>query len=124
MSDLQENEPLANEQPYPSHCATRKPQLRNHWSRPDSAPLHFGIEISDAYIGIVLVSMPTATPPMKRPMMSMTMLTEPVCKAAPRRETTDPAKMVFLRPSQSAKICTMNFALDPGTNNRGIGVVD
>jgi hypothetical protein len=65
------------------------------------------MEISEAYMGIVLVSMPTAMPPMKRPTMSMAIDVDPDCKAEPRSETTDPAKMVLLRPSISAKACKL-----------------
>ena len=54
-------------------------------------------------MGIVLVNMPTATPPMNRPMMSIGMFTAPVCSADPKRDTIEPAKMVRLRPSLFAK---------------------
>jgi hypothetical protein len=55
-------------------------------------------------MGIVDVSIPTAAPAMKRPMMIISMLTAPACRAHPRTETTAPARMVFLRPAQSAPI--------------------
>jgi hypothetical protein len=100
---IQENDPEVKEHPYPSHWATRNPQLRNHCRRPDRAPLHFGMDISEAYMGIVLVSMPTATPPMERPAMSMGMLVAPAWRADPKSETTEPEKMVILRPIMSAK---------------------
>lgn len=55
-------------------------------------------------MGIVLVSMPTATPPKNRPAISMPIVMAPHCKAEPRSETMDPAAMVFFRPNLSAKI--------------------
>jgi hypothetical protein len=61
-----------------------------------------GVEISEAYIGIVLVSMPTAMPPMNRPTMSMAIDVDPACRDEPRSETTDPEKMVIFRPRISA----------------------
>jgi hypothetical protein len=53
-------------------------------------------------MGIVLVSMPTATPPMKRPAMSMAMDVDPACRAVPSSETRAPDKMVILRPMMLA----------------------
>jgi hypothetical protein len=97
--DLHEKLDGEKEQPYPSHWAIKKPQLRNHCSRPESVPLHLGMDSSDAYIGMVLVRMPTAMPPMKRPTISMTMVAAPHCKAEPSTDTRAPMRTVFLRPS-------------------------
>lgn len=105
--DGQENTVVENEQPYPSHWATKKPQLNIHWSRPERAPLYFASDISEAYMGTVAVSWPTATPPIKRPMINMAMFTAPACNAHPKHEITDAMNIVLRRPKEFAKSMLM-----------------
>lgn len=57
--------------------------------------------ISPAYIGTTDVSMPTATPAINRPTISIAMFTEPACRAHPKHETQPPAKTARLRPRRS-----------------------
>ena len=100
---LHANSEEEKEQPYPSHWATRKPQLNIHWSNPERVARHFGSDNSAAYIGIVAVSIPTAIPAMKRPIISIAIFTEPACNAQPRQEITEPVRIVRFRPNQSAQ---------------------
>lgn len=90
-----------NEHPYPNHCATRYPQLNIHCNKPDIIPRVEASAISPAYIGTTDVSIPTATPAMSRPTISMAMLMEPACKAHPKQETQAPANTARLRPRRS-----------------------
>lgn len=92
---------LLKEHPYPNHCATKDPQLNIHCSRPDIIPRDAASAISPAYMGTVAVSMPTATPAMNRPMMSMVMLIAPPCSAQPTMEMQAPTKTDIFRPSRS-----------------------
>lgn len=52
-------------------------------------------------MGMTEVSIPTAAPAIKRPTMSITILTAPACNAHPKQEIQAPVKTDHLRPSRS-----------------------
>lgn len=67
----------------------------------DSVQLH-GNERLTQYIGTIAERRPTAISAMKRPAISIAMVTAPACSAHPKDEMTPPMKTVFLRPKLSA----------------------